>query len=85
MDVVPLEDQLAAFEAGWEQAVSRLLRELSKRSSQERVYLLARARLHAGFRQYGDRAWHWDKWERRRNIDEELADAIVYLISGEVP
>jgi len=59
--------------------------ELQKRGARERIYLLARSRLRDGYEQHGDAMFGWDKYRRRREIDEELADALNYAISGDVP
>ena len=43
---------------------------------------LALSRLRSGYEQYGSEMFTWDAETRRRNVMEELADAIVYLCSG---
>lgn len=35
-----------------------------------------------GYREYGSRMYSWSEDERRQNIIEELADALVYMSSG---
>ena len=45
---------------------------------------LALSRLRSGYEQYGSEMFTWDAETRRRNVMEELADAIVYLCSGPV-
>ena len=43
---------------------------------------LALSRLRSVYEQYGSEMFTWDAETRRRNVMEELADAIVYLCSG---
>lgn len=45
---------------------------------------LALSRLRSGYEQYGSEMFTWDAATRRRNVLEELADAIVYLTSGPI-
>ena len=45
---------------------------------------LARERLRSGYKQYGSAMYGWDEETRRRNVMEELSDAIVYLTSGPI-
>ena len=50
----------------------------------ETIVALAAARMEAGYRDYGSRAFGWSKDERLQNMLEELADAVVYLVTGPV-
>jgi hypothetical protein len=45
---------------------------------------LAVCRLREGYDLFGSAMYDWDWKMRRRNVMEELADAIVYLTSGPV-
>ena len=82
---ITLAIQTGALDDGYEAALDRLVVELQKRGARERIYLLARSRLRDGYEQHGDAMFGWDKYRRRREIDEELADALNYAISGDVP
>ena len=46
---------------------------------------LARMRLEQGYIDYGSRAFNWTPEERLRNVLEELADAVVYCVTGPLP
>ena len=48
------------------------------------ILKLARERLREGYGRYGSEMWGWDAKTRRRNVVEELADAVVYLCSGPI-
>ena len=48
------------------------------------IVALARERLRQGFQTYGDAAFHWPASVRLQNLLEELADALVYSVSGPV-
>ena len=50
----------------------------------DELHDLALSRLRSGYEQYGSEMFTWDAETRRRNVMEELADAIVYLCSGPV-
>jgi len=45
---------------------------------------LGRNRLYDGYSLYGSTMFAWRTEVRRRNVFEELADAVVYLTSGDV-
>lgn len=45
---------------------------------------VARERLEDGYKLYGSEMYGWSAEERKRNVIEELADALVYLTSGPI-
>ena len=47
------------------------------------IVAAARERHADGFVHYGSRMYSWSKYERWQNIIEELADALVYMSSGD--
>lgn len=77
---LPLQERLFTLE---QKAAFGTLYELLNYSSNE-LRTLALARLRSGFEQYGSTMFEWDEETRRRNVMEELADALVYLCSGPI-
>ena len=78
---IPLEIQERLFELEFDNAHESLVHTLTEEHSTE-IYNLALTRLRDGFRAYHSEMFTWDAETRRRNVMEELADAIVYLTSG---
>jgi hypothetical protein len=76
---IPLHIQESLLYGGYPEAVGRLLDELDNADLLD----LCAKRLREGYMEYGSTMFEWDADFRRRNIHEELADAIVYSISGE--
>jgi hypothetical protein len=77
---IPLAVQEWIFDTVWEKARDRF----DDLVPDETVIELARDRLRGGFETYGSQMFTWDAATRRRNVLEELADAIVYLVSGPI-
>jgi hypothetical protein len=82
--VIDFPDQLAAFHTHKAKAVDLILSMLIDSDTRNRILQMASRRHAEGFKDFGDRMFTWDARERRQNVYEELADAIVYLTSGEV-
>jgi hypothetical protein len=82
---IPLEVQERLFAEGADDASAKVyeLNGLPIEPGSE-LYDLAFSRLRSGFEQYGSEMYVWDAETRRRNVMEELADAIVYLTSGPI-
>ena len=49
------------------------------------IIIMARQRFEQGYVTYGSRAFNWTPEERLRNVLEELADAVVYCVTGPLP
>jgi hypothetical protein len=82
---IPLEVQERLFNKCWCDAMNTMIALAGNRIGVPDDLLdLALARLRSGFEQYGSEMYTWDAETRRRNVMEELADAIVYLTSGPV-
>jgi len=80
--VIPLEEQLELFDERRDDAWFELVDMVGW--DWKEIVALARERLIAGYHTYGDQMFRWGAAERRRNVLEELADALVYLTSGPV-
>ncbi len=80
---MPLSEQLAVFDRMWPGAVVTL-RELVTGEFLLEAVRLARERMVDGYHQYGDRTFRVDAQARRQDVLEEVADALVYLVSGEI-
>ncbi len=52
--------------------------------SPEEFAEMCRVRLLQGHEQYGATMYEWDAETRRRNVLEEIVDAVVYLTSGPI-
>ena len=53
-------------------------------SGWDEVLEMAQERFRAGYELYGSEAFTWDVEHRRREVLEELADAICYLCTGPI-
>ena len=84
MTLLPLCDQQAIFETDHDLAVGCLLTMLIDPTQFAHIVALARERLAEGYQTYRSQMFDWSWQERRRNVEEELADAIVYCISGAI-
>ena len=80
---IPLEVQERLFRLGFDSA-GFALHEWTEGEFWQELNDLALSRLRSGYEQYGSEMFTWDAATRRRNVMEELADAIVYLCSGPV-
>jgi hypothetical protein len=79
---IPLEEEERLFEEGFDAALAALLRDLASGAYRRHIHDLALQRLREGYVLYGDQAYRWGAPCRQANIDEEVADAIVYLTTG---
>ena len=77
---IPLQTQLWLFDQMADLAACELS-ELFMSHSDE-ILEMARIRMAAGYASYGSRMFGWPPERRRRELLEELADAIVYFCSG---
>ena len=48
------------------------------------IIAMAAARMESGYHEYGSKAFGWSTEERLLNMLEELADSVVYLVTGPV-
>ena len=80
---IPLDKQVEIFHEKKEEALMELGCLILMMDEKE-LYKLAEARLCQGFLLYGDTMFHWTEEKRRRNVMEELADALVYLTSAQI-
>ena len=78
---IPLDKQVEIFHKKKEVAIAEIY-SLVSGDDDEELYKLAESRLCQGFLLYGDTMFHWTEERRRRNVMEELADALVYLTSA---
>lgn len=87
---IPLEVQERLFECEYQRIVRQIAMWLDECEEPEHADFdaelrdLALSRLRSGFESYRSTMFTWDAETRRRNVLEELADAIVYLTSGPV-
>jgi hypothetical protein len=87
---IPLSVQERLFECEYQSIVRQIAMWLFECEEPERTDFdaelrdLALSRLRSGFEQYGSEMYTWDAETRRRNVMEELADAIVHLTSGSI-
>lgn len=79
---IPLSIQEHIFKQGADYASLDL--EAMLLNDWEEVKALALTRLRRGYEEYGSGMFTWDAETRRQNVLEELADSLVYLISGPV-
>ena len=79
---IPLDIQEHIFRQGVDFASLDLERMLLL--DWEEIKAMALDRLRGGFREFGCEMFTWDAATRRQNVLEEIADALVYLISGPV-
>jgi hypothetical protein len=77
---VPLEHQQALLDATLVHGRDHLVNFIY--AHWPTIRLEARLRHTDGYRDYGSRMYSWSADERRQNVVEELADALVYLSSG---
>ena len=83
--IIPLDIQEWFFEAGKYEAAMKLVDLVGALDTNPvELFALARTRLRSGFEDYHSAMFAWDAETRRRNVMEELADALVYLISGPI-
>ncbi len=76
----PLDVQESVFESRFHDACERLADRM--RFERRRLFGIARERLRSGYRDYGSRMFGFSDKETVDNIDEELADAILYFIAN---
>ena len=81
---IPLDKQVEIFHQKKDEALEELIGILEScvQIDPTPLYKLAESRLCQGFLLYGDTMFHWTEEKRRRNVMEELADALVYLTSA---
>ena len=77
---IPLDIQEHIFRQGVDFASLDLERMLLQ--DWEEIKAMALDRLRGGFREFGCEMFTWDAATRRQNVLEEIADSLVYLISG---
>lgn len=77
-DEIPLETQRALFEQRFARVVTDLQRDLTQTAYLSFIHDLCLKRLDEGHPLYGDDMYRWGSPCRQRNMDEELADYIVY-------
>jgi hypothetical protein len=82
LEAVNLDDQLAHHALAIDAAVDELRALLRDDSYIAHITALSRDRLISGYALYGDAMFGWRAMERGRNVNEELADALNYLVSG---
>lgn len=82
--MIDFPDQLAAFHTNKAKAVDLIISMLVDSDSRNQILQMASRRHAQGFREYEDRMFTWEPRERRLNVYEEIADAIVYLTSGKI-
>lgn len=76
-----LGQKLAAFDAGADCAYTWLTRYLSDPDTADRIVRLARRRHVAGHARYGDgRLYEYSRGRLLDEIDEEIADSVVYAL-----
>ena len=82
-EAVPLSlaEQKRRFEEGFDAALAALLTDLNSGSYRTYIRQVARERLVDGYQLYGDSMYRWPPTVRQANVDEEVADALVYLTS----
>lgn len=81
---VPFEVQKFLFDTLAPNNLEDLLHHLLCKYEQ-RIMKMARIRMAEGYTEYGDEMFCWGKDQRLTEILEELADALVYTTSGELP
>ncbi len=79
---IPLHVQERIFDHEAQDAADDLAEMLTHEADE--IIALARERLRDGFAEYGSTMYEWQPAERRRNLIEELADAVVYWTSGPI-
>jgi hypothetical protein len=76
-----LSQQQAIFTVhGW-LAADELARTVQRPGYLAHLLKMAEERLASGYEMYGSTMWAWSEAELAQNIDEELADAIVYTVA----
>lgn len=83
---IPLEIQERLFVLDFSEAARAVYDILNERMipNEDGLYRLALSRLRSGFEKFGSEMYTWDAETRRRNVMEEVADALVYLTSGPI-
>lgn len=82
---IPLEAQLRLYEERFDGSWEERRRALASETYREHIRKLGRKRLIAGYEVFGDEMYHWSRQLRQANIDEEIADAVVYGTGEERP
>ena len=77
---MPLEDQVAEFNARVEYALDRAAFQLTEPGYRRVLARTARGRLVKGIADFGDAGWRKHPDELMTETIEELADAVVYLV-----
>lgn len=75
-----LAEQLAAYDRLAQEAFDRLVARLAAPGARERLVALGREGVVAGHAKYGDASWRKPPQGLARDVDEELRDALVYLV-----
>lgn len=81
---IPLDVQEWVFRQTYDDAMDAARACLNGLWGDDELFDLALSRLRSGYVLYGSDAFTWDAETRRRNVMEEIADAIVYLVTGPV-
>ena len=75
---IGLADQLRLYEERFDREVDRLAHALQNEAYVNHLRDLGRERLIEGYKDYGDLMYTWPAHLRSANMDEEVADFIVY-------
>jgi len=82
--MIELEQQLWMFQLRKWIVLDELRTKLQDPEFVTEIMRLAKERLQEGFKSYGDTMYHWDEDTRIDNMNQELADYIVYGTSREL-
>ena len=82
--MIELEQQLWMFQLRKWNILNELRAKLQDPEYVAEIMRMARERLQEGFKTYGDTMYRWDEDTRIDNMNQELADYIVYGTSREL-
>jgi hypothetical protein len=82
--MISLEEQLKMFDGVASAFILSLATAIMDDGFAEKVLSVARERLISGYEEYGDLMFTCDDDTARKNVIEELADAVNYMVSREV-
>lgn len=77
-----LAEQQAHLDRNLDAALDILAAMLDDPTYREHVKAMARERHHEGYHVFGSAMYAWSAAERGENVNEEIADAAVYVTSG---
>jgi len=81
-DFVPKGAQVSRYEEHWDEVVRGLRKALDDPVYVRHIHDLGLKRLKEGFHLYRDEMYRWHSSVREANMDEELADYVVYGTSA---